>query len=247
LDAEQAAAAGLVVGDDRLVVVIGPAGAGKTRAMSAAVRALEGQGRAVIGLAPWAVAAEQLAQETGVRTETVERFLREHELPQRSGSAVGAPAGMTVIVDEAGLLGTEDAERLMRLARDRGWRVALVGDGRQLAAVGRSGMFDQARTIAPLVQLREVRRFAAGWEREASAALRECDAAALDAYQQHGRVQAGSARELERALLDDWWQTVSGGRRGAFTVSTNDRPGGSMSRPAVGSWTQVPSPMIGWW
>ncbi len=223
LDAEQAAAAALVAGRDGLVVVIGPAGAGKTRAMSAAVRALEAQGRPVLGLAPWAVAAEELARETGVRAETVERFLRQHEPEQPSLDAVMAPAGSTVIVDEAGLLRTEDAERLMRLARDHHWRVALVGDSRQLAAVGRSGMFDQARTVAPVIQLREVRRFQARWERKASVALRECDPEALDAYRDNGRVKAGSAHEMERALVDDWWQTVSDGRRGAFTVSTNDQ------------------------
>ena len=223
LDAEQAQAAGLVAGWDGLVVVIGPAGAGKTMAMSAAVGALEAQGRRVMGLAPWAVAAEQLAQETGVRAETVERFLRQHEQEQRPRGEAEAPAGTTLIVDEAGLLRTGDAERLMRLARDRGWRVALVGDSRQLAAVGRSGMFDQARTIAPVVQLREVRRFTEGWEREASVALRECDPDALDAYQGNGRVKAGTAHEMERAVVEDWWQTVSDGRQGAFTVSTNEQ------------------------
>ena len=223
LDPEQAAAAGLVAGRGQLVVVVGPAGAGKTRTMRTAARALEAQGRPVLGLAPWAVAAEQFSEETGVRAETVERFLREHELAPQPSRTLDVPAGTTLIVDEAGLLSTRDTERLMALARDRGWRVALVGDSRQLAAVGRSGMFDHARTIGPMVQLREVRRFAARWEREASVALRECDPAALDAYEQQGRVKAGSAEQIERALVDDWWQTVREGRRGAYTVSTNEQ------------------------
>lgn len=137
LDPEQAGAAGLVAGEGRLVVIVGPAGAGKTRAMRAAVRALSAQGRVVLGLAPWAVAAEQLAQETGTRAETVQRFLVEHELAPQPSRGLDLPVGATLIVDEAGLLGTGDAERLMGLARERGWRVALVGDSRQLAAVGR--------------------------------------------------------------------------------------------------------------
>lgn len=224
LDAEQAAAAGLVAGSAGLVVVIGPAGAGKTKAMSAAVRALEAQGRAVLGLAPWAVGAEQLSQETGVRAETVERFLTQHELARGpAGQTLDLPAGATLLVDEAGLLRTEDAERLMALARERGYRVALVGDSRQLAAVGRSGMFEHARTIAPIVQLKEVRRFRADWEGEASLLLRACDPAAIDSYQQHGRIKAGSAQEVQQAMLEDWWEAERSGRRSAFTAPTNDQ------------------------
>ena len=222
LDPEQASAAGLVAGEGRLVVVVGPAGAGKTRALRAAVLALDAQRRPVVGLAPWAVAAEQLAHETGVPAETVARFLTAHE--QAPGHAEELPVGATVVVDEAGLLSTPDMERLMELARRRLWRVALVGDSRQLAAVGRGGMFDHARTIAPTVQLREVRRFDMAWEREASVALRDCEAAALDAYEQHGRVRAGTAVDVEAAVLEDWWQTTMvEQRRGAFTVSTNDQ------------------------
>jgi len=223
LDAEQAAAAGLVAGTGTLVVVIGPAGAGKTKAMSAAVKALRTQGRVVLGLAPWAVAAEQLTRETGLHAETVERFLTEHELRDGPSSALNPPAGATVIVDEAGLLRTDDMERLMDLAQRRGYRLALVGDSRQLAAVGRSGMFDHARAIAPTVRLEEIRRFRDRWEADASRALRDCDPAALDAYEQHSRIRAGTAREIERAVLEDWWQAMQRGRSTAFTAPTNEQ------------------------
>lgn len=75
-----------------------------------------------------------------------------------------------------------------------------------------------------MVQLREVRRFQARWERQASVALRECEASALDAYEGHGRVRAGSGQQMEAAMIEDWWQTcVVEGRRGAFTVSTNEQ------------------------
>jgi conjugative relaxase-like TrwC/TraI family protein len=223
LDPEQAAAAGLVAGTARLVAIIGPAGAGKTKTMSAAVKALKAQGRPVVGLAAWAIAAEQLSRETGIRADTVKRFLAEHEVAERPSKALDLPPGGTLIVDEAALLDTDDMEQLMRLAHERRYRVALVGDSRQLVGVGRSGMFDHARTIAPTLQLQEVRRFEAEWEAQASLRLRECDATALDSYEQHERIRSGTAREVEQMLLEDWWQARGAGQTTAMTAPTNDQ------------------------
>jgi len=223
LDPEQTLAAGLVAGYGGLVVVVGPAGAGKTRAMSAAVGALRQQGRAVLGLAPSARAAEQLERDGGVRAETVARFLTEHAFADGPSGEVALPAGGTLIVDEAGMLCTQDVERLLEVARARGYRLALVGDSRQLAAVGRGGMFDEARSVAPLVQLREVRRFTERWEAEASLRLRECEPAALDRYEEHGRVRAGTAEQMRAAMLEDWWTARQKGERRALTVASNDQ------------------------
>lgn len=223
LDPEQALAAGLVAGTAGLVVVVGPAGAGKTRTMRAAVQALKAQGRPVIGLAAWAVAAEQLSRETGIRADTVKRFLTEHQVAERPSTALDLPCGGTLIVDEAALLDTDDMEQLMSLAHEHGYRVALVGDSRQLAGVGRSGMFEHAREIAPTIQLQEIRRFEQAWEAQASLRLRECDTEALDSYHARGRIKAGTARQIEQALLDDWWKAKQSGHTTAFTAPANDQ------------------------
>jgi len=223
LDPEQAQAAGLVAGYGGLVVVVGPAGVGKTRVMGAAVAALRQQGRAVLGLAPSARAAEQLEHEGGVRSETVARFLTEHAFPDGPSGELALPVGGTLIVDEAGMLRTWDVERLMGVVRARGYRLALVGDSRQLAAVGRGGMFDEARAVAPVVQLREVRRFTERWEAEASLGLRECEPAALDRYEEHGRVRAGTAEQMRGAMLEDWWTARQTGGRPALTVASNEQ------------------------
>ena len=61
LDVMQAEAAAAVAGDDRLVLVVGPAGAGKTRMLTAAADDLHRHGRDVFGVAPTAKAARTLA------------------------------------------------------------------------------------------------------------------------------------------------------------------------------------------
>ena len=83
LDHAQQLAARAVAGTDALVVIVGPAGAGKTSALRAAVAGLTGAGRPVFGLAPSATAAAVLAKQTGVEADTVDKLLYEHTRTDR--------------------------------------------------------------------------------------------------------------------------------------------------------------------
>ncbi len=71
LDVAQAHASALVAGTHPLVVIVGPAGTGKTTVLRAAVDHCESNGRSTFGLAPSAAAAEVLAEETGAAADTV--------------------------------------------------------------------------------------------------------------------------------------------------------------------------------
>ena len=102
LDVLQADAAAAVAGDDRLVVIVGPAGAGKTTMLAAAVTDLEAQGRPVFGVAPTAKAAQVLGRETGMQADTVAKLLHEWTRPDGPRAQWRLPAGTTVVVDEAG-------------------------------------------------------------------------------------------------------------------------------------------------
>src|SRR6185312_14024405 len=77
LDPMQAAAAASVAGHDRLTLVVGPAGAGKTRMLAAAVDDLERYARPMFGIAPTAKAARVLEAETRMPTDTVAKLLHE--------------------------------------------------------------------------------------------------------------------------------------------------------------------------
>ena len=74
LDVLQGDAAAAVAGDDGLVLVVGPAGAGKTRMLSAAVDDLRRQGRPLFGLAPTAQAARILERDTAIVADTVAKL-----------------------------------------------------------------------------------------------------------------------------------------------------------------------------
>ncbi len=219
----QVEAAGVVAGDGGLELIVGPAGAGKTTMLAAAVTSLQVQGRAVFGVAPTAVAAEALAAETGMAAETLDKLLAEHHHPTRPPDpAFQLPAGATVIVDEAGTAATPKLAELARLADRQGWRVVLVGDPRQFSAVGRGGMFAYLVDTYGAVELDQVHRFWHGWERAASLRLRAGDPAVLSDYDRHGRLHSGGTEEMEADIITAWQQARRRGETVALMANRTD-------------------------
>jgi conjugative relaxase-like TrwC/TraI family protein len=232
LDHAQAHAAALAAGNHPLVVIVGPAGTGKTTMLRAAVHQLELEGRHAFGLAPSAAAAEVLAQETGVAADTVDKLLVEYAKPgQLPDPRYLLPAGTTLIVDEAGMLATPKLADLSALADHMDWRVVLVGDPLQFSAVGRGGMFrhliDNAADGAAIEHLERVHRFAAEWEADASLRLRRGDISALDDYEEHRRIHtAVTAGDGRRQVVARWWELREEGRDVVMLAATNESAAG---------------------
>ncbi|MHB8533296.1 MAG: MobF family relaxase [Solirubrobacteraceae bacterium] len=221
IDPEQMQGAALAAGTHRACAISGPAGAGKTTMLKLAVQVIEQRGARVLGLAPTAVAASRLAEATGVRCETVDRYLAQRQRGVNSQRPAGR--GHTLIVDEAGMLSTPRYEALLRAATADGLRVVLVGDERQLSPVGRGGMFEHARELLPTVELSRAHRFAHAWEAEASLALRKGDVRALDPYIARERVLVGKEAAVHAGMLKAWWQAHSEGRSYAFSAPTREQ------------------------
>ncbi len=223
LDDGQHDAASAVAGHDRLVLVVGPAGAGKTRMLQAAVLDLHAQTRPVIGFAPSAKAARVLQTETGMPADTVAKLLYEldHPDPERRAWFDAGP-GTTVIVDEAGMLNTADLHRLVVHAEQHGWGLALVGDPHQLQAVGRGGMFQELCDTRRTVELEQLHRFTNEWEAATSLRLRQGDPEALHTYNTFGRIGAGTFDDHLNAINDAWTQSRDGGATISITTTRNE-------------------------
>ncbi len=136
---------------DRVVGVQGYAGTGKT-AMLRRVRALADRNEyRMVGLAPSASAAQTLAAEAEIETETLQRFLArnagvaEGRLTEKGQREMRAAFAKTVlVVDEGSLASTVQARDLLRIATVlRIPRVVLVGDSKQLDAVDAGKPFAQ--------------------------------------------------------------------------------------------------------
>ncbi len=221
LDILQADAARAVAGRDRLVVIVGPAGTGKTTTLARAVDDLGRARRPVFGVAPTAKAARVLAEGAGLPTDTVAKLLHEWQRPDGPSDAHRLPAGTTLVVDEAGMVGTGSLDALVGLARSQRWRLALVGDPRQLQAVGRGGMFDELCRSTSTHELATIHRFTKRWEQAASLQLRRAEPAALDRYFDHDRVEAGSFPTLRVDVARQWIEHHDAGRLVAVVAEIN--------------------------
>jgi hypothetical protein len=222
LDPGQVEVASTLAGHRRLELVEGPAGAGKTTALAAAVASLQAERRHVFGVAPTAAAAEVLGAETGMDADTLDKLLVEHSLTQRPPRPeYDLSAGTTVIVDEAGTASTPALAQLADLADRKDWRVVLVGDPRQFSAVGRGGMFAHLISQHGVVELDQVHRFRNDWERKASLQLRTGNPDVLTDYERHGRLHGGSAQEMEEKIIATWTAARSRGETVALMANSN--------------------------
>ena len=217
----QREAAAAIAGTAPVVLVVGPAGTGKTTALRPAVEQLGVDGRRVFGVAPSAIAASVLTVETGVRADTIDKLLAEHRTG-RPHPMFDLPVGATVIVDEAGMLATAKLAELARLAEQRSWRVALVGDQFQFSAVGRGGMFGMLVDTHGAIELDRVHRFTHDWERTASLQLRRGDPAVADTYERQGRLHGGTVDQIERGAVSAWWRHRKAGESTLLMAPSNE-------------------------
>lgn len=221
---DQAQAVRELLGDQRRVgLLVGPAGAGKTRTLRAVVDAWEAAGASVLGLAVSQAAAEVLAVEGQVRAENTSKWLYE----TRRGRWQ-LPAGALVIVDEASMVTTAELVEIAEQARQVDGKLLLVGDPVQLEAIHVGGSFDLLAERIGASHLHEVRRFTDRWERQASLDLRRRDPAALAEYAMRGRIHGGTLGTVETDLFTAWQADaigVDGGRRRSvlMIVGTNDQ------------------------
>jgi conjugative relaxase-like TrwC/TraI family protein len=222
LSGPQREVASAVAGSRELVLVVGPAGTGKTTALAPAVEQLRAEGRAVFGVAPSAAAAEVLSTDAGLASDTVDKLLVEHSLDRPPDHRYDLPAGATVIVDEAAMVPTPKLAGLADLADEKGWRMAFLGDPLQFSAVGRSGMFGHLVHCNGAIELDRVHRFVHRWEREASLRLRRGDSEVLDLYEAHGRIHGGSRTRMEREVVEAWWDARCRGESVAMMAPTNE-------------------------
>ncbi len=213
-DDPQLDAARAISGHDRLVLVVGPAGTGKTYTTARAVDALHAQGRPVIGLAPSGKAADVFATAAGCQTDTLAGFLTRHR-----NTASPWSSGTTVILDEAGMAATADLARLVHLAQTNQWRLVAVGDPEQLPAVGRGGAFAHWCDTLAHHTLDTPRRFEHQWEARASLALRAGRPEAADAYVTRGRIHSAHPATIPSRVAQAHGRHVRAGRSVAITTT----------------------------
>jgi conjugative relaxase-like TrwC/TraI family protein len=153
---------------DRVTLVRGAAGVGKTSMMQEAVEAIEAAGRKVFAFAPSAKASRGVLREAGFAdADTVARLLADDSLQRAS-------AGQAWWIDEAGLLGVRMTARLFDLAEKLHARIILSGDRKQHGAVERGAalrLLEEESGLVP-ADIKDIQRQKGNYK-QAVAALSE--------------------------------------------------------------------------
>ncbi len=208
-DDQRGVALQVLTGVDRVAGVQGRAGTGKTTTLRAVHDLASSQGAKLVGVAPSAGAARELAA-TGIASQTIASLA--------TRGYAGLDQRTLLVVDEAGMVGARDMHALLSAADKAGARVLLVGDTQQLKAVAAGKSFAQLQANGmSTAELREIQRqqepalraaveLAAGGQVQASLARIEHHVVEIERHQdRHQTIAAEYAalkpEQRERTLI----------------------------------------------
>ncbi|WP_035641690.1 Ti-type conjugative transfer relaxase TraA, partial [Bradyrhizobium sp. ORS 375] len=201
LSPEQAEALAHVTNRRDLGVVVGHAGTGKSAMLGVAREAWEAAGFEVRGVALSGIAAENLESGSGIASRTIASL--EHGWGQGRDLLKSSDV---LVIDEAGMVGTRQLERVLSHAAERGAKVVLVGDPQQLQAIEAGAAFRSIHERHGGAEIGEVRRQREDWQRDATRNLATGKVGhALEAYRAHGMVHEAETREQTRRDLIERW------------------------------------------
>lgn len=215
LSAEQRSVLRQVVTNGRAVEAIeGPPGTGKTTLMRAARVAWEAAGYRVAGAATAAVAAQNLAAESGIESRTVAQWL------WRIDNGRGLAGIDVLVLDEANLTSDRDRATLYTAAAHAGTKIVEVGDPKQLRGVGVGSMFGYLHQLLDGPRLTENRRQRQADERAALAAFRDGrHAEALRTWARLGGVVATETPDEAVAAMVAAWLRLREGAPDPHTLT----------------------------
>lgn len=224
LSDQQYAAVTAIASSPQLVVPLSaPAGAGKTTSMRALRTLVERRHKAkVVVLAPTGKAVDVAVAE-GVATEG---YTMHSALARLAEGRLTLGPFDVVVVDEAGMVGTDAWRQLLTHTTASGTKTVMVGDPHQLQPVkARGGMFAQLCDELPWAQrLTEVWRMHDPEERQASLALGEGGPGpvrrAIGWYRDHDRLHCGDQIVMASDALAAHQRDVASGRDSLLIADT---------------------------
>jgi len=204
---------GLALGDEQrdayrhvtsgsdLALVVGYAGTGKSAMLGVARAAWEAAGYRVRGAALSGIAAEGLEGGSGIPSRTIASL----EYGWKDGRDELTSRDV-LVVDEAGMVGSRQLERVLSHAQAVGAKVVLVGDPEQLQAIEAGAAFRALAERHGAVEISAVRRQREAWQCEATRELATGRTeAALGRYTAAGMVQGAETREAACTALVAGW------------------------------------------
>ena len=247
LNSEQLASVKLLCGNHQLTALVGRAGTGKTTTLGAVVTIHKASGFKVTGMALSAVAADNLGTETSCSAETIAFYLdkwkqfqdakkefwsvhtsQEHPLLAHKFHSLQQyelTNKHLIIVDEAGMVGTNTWEVLLQEIITAGAKLIKTGDDHQFKAIEPGDFFRKSTELVSyqhkLAVLTKIVRQKDAWMREASQDLADQKIyQALALYENHGHVQKIS-ENLITTVANAYIKQIAADSDGLLLIGTN--------------------------
>jgi thymidine kinase len=233
LSTEQKEAVLGLTANDGLGILVGRAGAGKTSTMAAVAEIYKEKGSRVIGMSLSAVASENLGTDANIESRTIaswtyswrcyetakEKFLSFNEIKDKGllkqidwyqdlkryeGSQLRE--GDVIVVDEAGMVGTESWNEILTAAEKFGAKVIAIGDDNQFEAISSGDCFRKFIGLqnekGKVHSLNEIRRQETEWMKEASVEFSKLNVGAgLELYERHGNIHEFDTKSIVEKYL----------------------------------------------
>ncbi|WP_024958843.1 ATP-dependent DNA helicase, partial [Stenotrophomonas maltophilia] len=128
-------------------------GTGKTTVAEVYKQCFEAEGKQLMGLAVSGKAAAKLEEESGMPCMSVAKFFSQ----LRQGK-VALTKNVVVVLDEAGMVATDDTLKLMTYCQGVGAKLVMQGDSDQLQPIAAGNGFELAKMALGDKKLTEIRR-----------------------------------------------------------------------------------------
>jgi conjugative relaxase-like TrwC/TraI family protein len=215
---QQLAARHALTSPDRLIVVRGVAGSGKSTMLRAVMPHVRDPW---VILAPSVTASRGELRESGFdHAETLAKFLGSKEMQDSVRSGL-------IVLDEAGMAGMKDVARLTKLADQLNARILLLGDRRQHKSPVRGDVLSLLEDKGiPVIEVAEIKRQAGEYRKAVEALAAGNVAKGFDRLDALGWVKDHSEGHLE--LVDDYLTALAEGKS-ALVISPTHAAGDQLN------------------
>jgi conjugative relaxase-like TrwC/TraI family protein len=195
----------LTTGGERIVTAAALPGSGKTTALKAAREVWAEAGIYGLGMATARSASNELEDHGGIPSASVTSFLVQCEEALSAGIEP-LPRGAVVIVDEGSTTPTPDLMAVLNWVERCDGKLVLIGDPRQIGAVGPGGVFGRLTNEIDTTVLTEIRRQREPIDRRIVELAHEGRGSdALDLFRTQERLVIGNTLdEVKQAMTLDW-------------------------------------------
>lgn len=200
---------------NRVSIITGKAGTGKTTTLQELVPLIEQAGKTVTLVAPSSDASRGMLRESGFQqADTVAMLLKDKQMQEKL-------RGQVLILEEGGLLGTQAMTEALEVTNNMNARLIIIGDTRQHASVVRGDALRILNTVAGIktAEISKIYRQRNELYKQAVEDLSVGDvASAFEKLEDMGAIKEIDPKQPYEELVNDYLDTIKN-KKSALVIS----------------------------